>query len=328
MPRLYPLHGGTDSLPDPRYDFSSNANPLGPCPPVLAALRNTDFTRYPDPLYARLRETLASHHGTTPDRIVIGAGASELILRLILCIGGSVQQLAPTFSEYARGARLAGRRLVSANSPAAFLRAQAKHPGIGFICWPNNPTGDLWPLDFVADASVAGPLVVDMAYSSLCGSDHAAAIEAAAKAAYCLFSPNKAFGVTGVRGAYLIAPRLQRHLAMAAPSWVIGRDAVALLESAILPEARQWLAQRLPELTRWRNRLAGSLSQIGVAVRESPATFLLAQVGDAARVAAHLRGRDVRVRDAGSFGLRQWIRLSAQPPAAQKALIVALKAVL
>jgi histidinol-phosphate aminotransferase len=325
MPSLLPMHGGTDSLPDPRYDFSSNANPLGPCPPVLAALRNTDFTRYPDPLYVRLRETLASHHGTTPDRVVVGAGASELILRLIRCIGGNVQQLAPTFSEYARGARLAGRRLISAHTPAAFLRAQAKHPGIGFVCWPNNPTGDLWPLDFVAQASAAGPLVVDMAYASLCGLDHAASIEAAAKGAYRLYSPNKAFGVTGVRGAYVIAPRLQRQLTVTAPSWVIGRDAVTFLQTAVQPEARQWLAQGLPELTRWRNRLAGALSQIGLPVRESPATFLLVQVGDAARVAAHLKSRDVRVRDAGSFGLRQWIRLSAQPPPAQKALIAALK---
>jgi histidinol-phosphate aminotransferase len=328
MPSLQPVHGGTDSLPDPRYDFSSNANPLGPCPPVLAALRSTDFTRYPDPLYRRLREMLASHHGTTPEHVVVGAGASELILRLIRCIDGSVQQLTPTFSEYARGARLAGRRVISAHSPAAFLRAQAKHPGVGFVCWPNNPTGELWPLDFVWAAAAAGPLVVDMAYASLCGPDHAAAIEAAATRAYRLYSPNKAFGVTGVRGAYVIAPRVLRALALTAPSWVIGRDAVTFLETAIRPDARQWLAQGLPELGCWRTRLAESLSRMGVPVRESPATFLLARVGDSARISAHLRGRDVRVRDAGSFGLRQWIRLSAQPPAAQKALIAGLRSVL
>lgn len=325
MPSLLPVHGGTDSLPDPRYDFSSNANPLGPCPPVIAALRNTDFTRYPDPLYAGLREMLASHHGTTADRVIVGAGASELILRLIRCIGGSVQQLAPTFSEYARGARVAGHPLISAGSPAAFLRAQARRPGIGFVCWPNNPTGDLWPLDFVAEASAAGPVVVDMAYASLCGAVHVACIEAAAKRAYRLYSPNKAFGVTGVRGAYVIVPRPQRRLAMSAPSWVIGRDAVTFLETAIQPEARQWLAQGLPRLALWRKRLAGSLAKLGMPVRESAATFLLAQVGDAARIAAHLRRQDVRVRDAGSFGLRQWIRLSAQPPAAQKALMAALE---
>src|ERR1700722_1969713 len=123
MASLHPTHGGTDSMPDPRYDFSSNANPLGPCPSVLAAVRNADVTRYPDPMYTQLRATLANYHRTTPDRIVVGAGASELILRLILRIDGAVQQLVPTFSEYGRGARLGGRRLISTRSPAAFMRA-------------------------------------------------------------------------------------------------------------------------------------------------------------------------------------------------------------
>jgi histidinol-phosphate aminotransferase len=328
MARLHPQHGGTDSMPDPRYDFSSNANPLGPCPSVLAAVRSADVTRYPDPLYAHLRATLAAHHRTTPDRIVVGAGASELILRLIVCIGGAVQQLVPTFSEYGRGARLAGRRLVSSRSPAAFVRSQSKHPGVGFICWPNNPTGDLWSAEFVSAAAAKGPLVVDLAYSPLCDGAHAAAIEAAAAPAYRLYSPNKAFGLTGVRGAYLVTPRIDRRIAKAAPSWVIGRDAVAMLEAAMEPRAREWLARGRPEWLRWRARLARGLQQLGVAVRESPATFLLANVGNAARVSAHLRRHDVRVRDCSSFGLRQWIRLSAQPPAAQKALLTALKGAL
>ena len=59
MPSLHPVHGGTDSLPDPHYDFSSNANPLGPCPWALAAVRSADVTRYPDPAYTELRTVLA-----------------------------------------------------------------------------------------------------------------------------------------------------------------------------------------------------------------------------------------------------------------------------
>ena len=328
MPSLHPVHGGTDSIPDPRYDFSSNANPLGPCPSVLAAVRNADVTRYPDPQYTRLRVTLAAHHQTVPERIVVGAGASELILRLISRIDGTVQQLVPTFGEYARGARLAGRKLISVRSPAAFLRAQSEHPGLGFVCWPNNPTGDLWSAEFVSTAAAAGPLVVDLAYAPLCDAGHAAALEAAAAGAYRLYSPNKAFGLTGVRGAYLITPRIDRRLIVAAPSWVIGRDAVALLESATLPRARRWLAQGIPRVRRWRARLAGSLRQLGLTVREGPATFLLANVGNGTRITAHLRSHDVRVRDCSSFGLRQWIRLSAQRPAAQKALLAALASAL
>jgi histidinol-phosphate aminotransferase len=328
MPRLDPVHGGTDSLPEPRYDFSSNANPLGPCPSVLAAVRSADVTRYPDPLYTHVRAVLAAHHRTTPGRVVVGAGASELIQRLIRHIDGPVQQLVPTFSEYARGARLAGRQLFSARSPGEFLRVQSAHPGIGFICWPNNPTGDMWPTDFMSAASAAGPLVVDMAYVPLCDGHQIAAIEDAATAAYRLYSPNKAFGLAGVRGAYVITPKADTHLANMAPSWVIGRDAVALLESSTESRARLWLRQGMPQLKRWRARLVHSLERLGLSVRDGPATFLLAKVGNATRITAHLRSHDIRVRDGSSFGLRQWIRLSAQPPGAQKALLSVLKGVL
>lgn len=328
MPGIRPSHGGTDSLPEPRYDFSSNANPAGPCPSVLAAVRNADLTRYPDPLYASLRGTLAAHHRTTADRILIGAGASELILRLIRHHQGAVQQLAPTFSEYARGARLCSRRLLSMHTPAAFLRAQAREPGLGFVCWPNNPSGDLWPLEFVAEAAASGPLVVDLAYAPLCGESRLAAIETASRGAYRLYSPNKAFGLTGVRGAYLVAPRIDRRLAHAAPSWVIGRDAVALLEAAVERRARTWLERSLARIERWRSMLGRSLRQIGLQVRDGPATFLLVNVGDATRVARRLRDEGVRVRDGSSFGLPAWIRLSAQPPRAQRALLAALQSAL
>jgi histidinol-phosphate aminotransferase len=118
---------------------------------------------------------------------------------------------------------------------------------------------------------------------------------------------------------------MPRHLANLAPSWVIGRDAVALLESATEVRARLWLEQGMPQLKRWRARLTRSLEQRGLSVRESLATFLLAKVGNAMHVTAHSRRHDVRVRDGSSFGLRQWIRLSAQPPGAQKALLAALK---
>jgi histidinol-phosphate aminotransferase len=321
---LTPVHGGTDSLPEPRYDFSSNANALGPCPPVLAAVRAANVSRYPDPLYTRLRERLAAWHGTTADRIVVGAGASELILRLIRHFDRTVLQLAPTFSEYARGAGIARRRLISAASPEAFLRAQARQRCLAFLCCPNNPTGEVWDPALIAAAARRGPLVVDLAYAPLCGSTRAAEIEAGAANAWRLYSPNKALGLTGVRGAYLIAPRAVRRLIDEAPSWVIGRDAVAMLESSLEPPAREWLAAALPRLWRWRTDLAEGLRRLRLQVRESPATFLLVDVGDGGTISKRLREAGIRGRDATSFGLGCWIRLSAQPAPARKALLATL----
>jgi histidinol-phosphate aminotransferase len=321
---LAPVHGGTDSLPEPRYDFSSNANALGPCPSVLAAIRAADVRRYPDPHYTGLRERLAAWHGTTPDRIVLGAGASELILRLVRHFNRTVLQLAPTFSEYSRAAGIVRRRTVCADAPQAFLRAQRRREVLAFLCCPNNPTGEVWDAGFIAAAARQGPLVVDLAYASLCGETRAAEIEAAAARAWRLYSPNKALGLTGVRGAYLIAPRAVRRIVHEAPSWVIGRDAVAMLETGIEPPAREWLTGALPRLWRWRAQMAGQLRELRREVRESPATFLLVDVGDGARVGKRLREAGIRVRDARSFGLARWIRLSAQPAPARKALLAAL----
>lgn len=321
---LAPVHGGTDSLPEPRYDFSSNANALGPCPPVLAAIRRADVRRYPDPAYAQLRQRIAAAHGVTPERIVVGAGASELILRLVRHFDRTVLQLAPTFSEYARAAGIARQRLLATSSPEAFLRAQKRQRSLAFLCCPNNPTGGVWDLEFIAAAAKRGPLVVDLAYASLCGSTRGREIETAAAHAWRLYSPNKALGLTGVRGAYVIAPRTAGRVVDEAPSWVIGRDAVAMLESALEPPARDWLAQSIPRLWRWRTQLAAGLRGLRLTVRESPATFLLVEVGDGSRVAKRLRESGIRVRDARSFGLPRWIRLSAQPPPARKALLAAL----
>ncbi|HEY6515864.1 MAG TPA: aminotransferase class I/II-fold pyridoxal phosphate-dependent enzyme [Steroidobacteraceae bacterium] len=324
MTDLAPLHGGTDSLPEPRYDFSSNANALGPCPVVLAAIRRADVSRYPDPSYTRLRERLAAWHGVAPDRVVVGAGASELTVRLIRHFDRTVVQLAPTFSEYARGAGIARQRVVSASSPESFLRAQRQRRSLAFLCCPNNPTGEVWDTELITTAARRGPLVVDLAYASLCGSARAAEIEAAAAGAWRLYSPNKAFGLTGVRGAYLIAPRTVRRLVDEAPSWVIGRDAVAMLETALEPPARAWLAESIPRLWRWRVQLGEGLRRLRLTVRESPATFLLVDVGNGTRIARKLRESGIRVRDARSFGLGRWIRLSAQPAPARKALLATL----
>lgn len=66
---LRPIHGGTDEGPEPLYDFSTNANALGPNPVALAYLRRADPSRYPDPLYRRLRRALAEAHGVSPEQL-------------------------------------------------------------------------------------------------------------------------------------------------------------------------------------------------------------------------------------------------------------------
>lgn len=321
MHDLHPHHGGTDSGPEPIHDFSTNANPLGPCPSVLAAMRGADLTRYPDPGYSALRARLARHHGVPPEHIVVGAGASELILRLVRGNTGSVQVLSPTFSEYGRCARVESRDFFEAESPAEFLRLQRQRPGLAFLCWPNNPTGARVPLDFVREAAHSGELVVDLAYAPLCPEMDLRSIEAAAAGAIRLYAPNKAFGLCGVRAAYLVTPRPVPQLNLLAPSWVIDRTAEAFLEASIQAESLAWLACSRPKIAMLRAELSNALTALGLEVRESPATFLMTRVENAPRIATVLRSHGIRVRDASSFGLSGWLRLTALRSENQRALL-------
>ncbi|WP_457636646.1 pyridoxal phosphate-dependent aminotransferase [Oceanithermus sp.] len=318
------FHGGPDGGPEPRYDFSTNANALGPNPLVLEAVRAADLSRYPEPSYAGLRAALAGDHGVRADQVVVGAGASELILRLVRVRGGPVLTLEPTFGEYARAARVAGVEHRVARSGREFLE-MLQGVAVAFLALPNNPTGELYGRGFVREAArrathAGAWLVQDLAYAPL--SERPVP---AADAAFRLYAPNKAHGLTGVRAGYLVAPAVEpaARLAEAAPAWVVGAAEVAFLRAQAGAEARTWLRGTLPTLFAWRRRLAGLLRAHGYEVREGAANFVMASLGEDA--AAFLRARGLRVRPLFDKGLPDWARLSAQRPEALAALTTALK---
>ncbi|AFV77317.1 PLP-dependent enzyme, histidinol-phosphate/aromatic aminotransferase or cobyric acid decarboxylase (plasmid) [Thermus oshimai JL-2] len=324
---LKPIHGGTDDGPEPLYDFSTNANALGPNPVILEHLRRADPSRYPDPLYRRLRRALAEHYGVPETHVAVGTGTSELIHRLArwTYLRGPILLLPPTFSEYARAAKALDLPLWEARDPEHFLRLLPR-AGLAFLCVPNNPTGEVYPfLEEAARTAQRGhtALVLDLAYHDL--------LEAPVplpEGAWRLFSPNKAHGLTGVRAGYLLAPLDLTHFQHLAPSWPLSVYGEALLFGHLDPEAQAWLKETKEELHRLRRRLAEGLRALGLSVRESPANFLLVRVGRATEVARALRARGIRVRDATSFGLPQWLRLSAQKEEAIEALLEALEEIL
>jgi histidinol-phosphate aminotransferase len=192
---------------------------------------------------------------------------------------------------------------------------------LAFMCVPNTPDGsvvDPTPLaDAAADAGCR--LIIDLAYHPLSQERPPPPAHA-----WQLWAPNKAHGVTGVRAAYLVADAAAATRLRRAPSWILSAHGEAFL--AALPDAAadRWVAGTRATLWRWRDHLADRLTAAGVPVTVGAANFLLAHVGDAASATAVLRRDGIRVRDATSFGLPGALRLSAQPPPAQEALLTAL----
>lgn len=312
-----PFHGGPDSGPQPEHDFSSNAVWCGPPAALLESLSQARPDLYPDPQYLALRALLGRGD---PSRVVVGAGAAELIFRSVLARPGPVLSFSPAFGEYHRCARALGRAVVAAGSQDEFL-ASVPERGCAFVCLPNNPDGRLPGAAFLAEASRlcrsrGTRLVLDLAYGPLCE----APLELP-EDADLMWAPNKPFSVTGVRAGWMRCAD-QAHAAALlplAPAWCVGTQGVALLEWSASAQARSWLEAARTRLWQDRDRFAAALEARGATVRPTAANWLLAQ--DPGNAWERLRAERIRVRDTGTMGLPGWLRLSVQSPASTSRLL-------
>lgn len=331
-----PVHGGADAGPPIRVDFSSNAHPLGPNPFVREAVERADRSRYPDPLYTSLRGTLGAFHGVDAERIVIGASASELIWRLTRCWGAdggaAIVTDERTFGEYLRAAQALGVPVAADRSVWPTATAV-----LHWCCNPDNPSGAF--NDYRIAAALDGMtaeredrdlVVADLAYwpfRKLIASDLSSLVQLSAPwAEYViqLWSPNKLHALTGVRGAYLVLPRSSHPrvsadaLACFAPSWVLGVDGIALLNSQTRPEALRFLHDTMPALRAWKKDQDRRLHEAGWHSQSSPLHYGLwrppVQSSRWAEWHARLRAEGIRLRDASSFGRPGWVRLVSRAP--------------
>ncbi|ODU08951.1 MAG: aminotransferase [Rubrivivax sp. SCN 71-131] len=323
-------HGGADAQGAARFDFSTCANAAGPCPAALAAVQAADATRYPDPASTKLRRALAERHGVSPARVLIAASASEFIQRLTAVTGrlwpGAVRVPRHAYGDYAHAARAWGR---------ALLQGQAACTEAVTLSWhadPGSPRGENAVLAAADEAVLtAHPHVLDAVYAPLRLQGTSAWPDAARDAVFVLHSPNKALGLTGVRGAYAVAPARAAYdvqaccaaLDAAAPSWPLSAQGQAMLLAWTCPEVQRGVHESHALLAQWKLSLQQGLAARGFAVEESATNFFLARPPRAVDL-QRLRAQGVALRDAASFGLAGCWRVSAQPPAAQAALWNAL----
>lgn len=147
-----------DALPiatDP-FALSLNENPFPPLPAVRSALiRSIDAAnRYPEFLPERLRRLVAGHIGVCDEQVVLGAGASGVVMQVLHAVtrpGDRIVLSEPTFDGYPIFARMA--RLTPVTVPldtrghhdlGAMAEASAD-ARVVVLCRPHNPTGTVEP---------------------------------------------------------------------------------------------------------------------------------------------------------------------------------------
>lgn len=145
----------------------------------LEMLRGVSVNRYPDPSSARLKVRLREAMAVPPGAdILVGNGSDEIIQMIAMALaapGRVVMAPEPSFVMYRMIATFVGMDYVGVPLDAEFkldidatLSAIAEHqPAVIFLAYPNNPTGNLFPVEHVEAILRASPglVVVDEAYA-------------------------------------------------------------------------------------------------------------------------------------------------------------------
>ncbi len=324
------IHGGTDAAGAAAFDFSTNSNACGPCPSALAAVQAAHSTRYPDAAYTQLRLALAALHAVAPWRIALAGSASEFIFRITAWsrLAGAKQVWIPAaaYGDYAHAAHAFGLQRCEAPDTAELVWA----------CEPSSPLGQAhapWPQWLQQAHGAEQQRVLDGAYAPLRLSGGSSLSAAQRDWVWQLYSPNKVLGLTGIRAAYAIAPlqagQVVQALDAMAPSWPVGAHGEAMLLAWSQAAVQDWVAQTLPTLREWKQAQIAMLVLLDWQCLPSEANFFCARPPaptDLPGLLTFLRSRGIQLRDATSLGLPGWLRLSAQPPAAQQALQAGLAA--
>ena len=307
-------------LATPAYHFSAkpyevkldqNESPYG-LPPelkeeVMVRLSEVLPNRYPELAGESLRAALARRHAWDEAGVVVGGGSNTLIQAFVIAcgLGQRVLSVTPTFSVYSLYANLLNAKLTEVpleedfTLPVAALKAElSRGQGVFFLANPAAPTGNLFAQEEIEDLiRAAAPnwtVVLDEAYCQFSSTDLSPFAQKYPHVA-SLRTLSKAFGLGGVRLGFALAqPALAEQLQKVVMPFSI--SSLQLAVGLTVLEHPDFVAARVEETVRERDKLARALKQLGIEVFPSETNFLLFRVADAARFYEALLTRGVLIR--------------------------------
>jgi histidinol-phosphate aminotransferase len=308
--------------------LSANENPLGASRRAIEAVRREapNIYLYPDGGSGALRDALAHGLGISPEQIVVGNGADELITLIALAAfepGDEILMPHPSFEPYATGANIAGARIVA--SPLAGYetdlddirrRVTPKTKAI-FLCSPHNPATTIirrQPLvSFLEALGDDPPLVVlDEAYRDFVDDPEypdGVSLLARHPRLLVLRTFSKIAGLAGLRVGYAIAAAetIDRLNRVRAPYNVNRLGQVAALAAL---EDTEHTARTRALILQERAHLAAGLTRLGLAFAPSQANFMLVRVRNSASAREHLLRGGILVRDGAAVGFPGHLRIT------------------
>jgi len=291
-----------------------NENTGGCSPRVLDAIRRlqtTDVSTYPS--YTDLVLACARHFGVDPDWILLTNGLDEGILMAAL---GHIARPRlhdaetiiplPAFDPYPNSTMAVGASGVRippgpdfAFPTDAVIAAITPRTRLIFLNTPNNPTGQLIPVDDLKRMAGVAPdavLIVDEAYIEFGGTTF---IPELPRFPNVLVGRtfSKAYGLAGMRVGILIGQpaSLDPVRAVTLPFNI---NAVAIAATLAALDDPTFLPGYAAQVSESRRRLYAACTRLGLEYWESAANYVLVRVGDAAPLFVEaLAARKIHVRD-------------------------------
>ncbi|MFE3758782.1 pyridoxal phosphate-dependent aminotransferase [Nocardia tengchongensis] len=332
------------TLESAAFPLALNENPYGPLPSVHHALTRAlaSANRYPEFLPHRLPRLIAARIGCTPERIVVGAGATGVIMQILQAIvapcGARVVLADPTFDGYPLLTVTVGGHPVlvpltaqgsqDLDSMAALVDEQT---ALVVLCNPHNPTGTLLRshelAGFLDRIDTRITVILDEAYVEFVPPEQridAMALLTKYPNVIVVRTFSKAFGLAGLRVGYAISdPRIAARIA----HWQVpfGMSILAEVGVQACYAAEDELSQRIRLITNERNRLTAALRGLGYELPDSSANCVFLPLNDPARAnqISEAFGRaDIRVKQY-STGMR----ITVGDRAASEAVLASLAGV-
>lgn len=308
-------------------DFSANISPLGLPKPVRRAIIDEleGSKHYPDIYQRRLKraisqklsEKASGSFWLTPEMILCGSGAADIIYRLVYALKPKrALMIHPTFVEYEAAMACVGTEIVSycLNHEDFMVRedileAMTEAIDVVFICNPNNPTGVLTERSLlVRMAQKAEALGIFMVVDE-CFLDFVRAGDAYTMLPYLesfrhvliLRSFTKMFAMPGLRLGYGICSDTEflEKMARFGQSWAVSTVAESAGLAAL--SATDYENTVMTYVENERAWLYEKLEKLGIGYIQSHANYILIHVPMVARLYERLLQYGIMIRQCDNY---------------------------
>ena len=267
------------------------------------------YNRYPDPRQIQLKGLISTLKGMPLKNIFIGNGSDEAIdlCFRVFCRPGvdNAVSIAPTYGMYKVAADINDVRMREVPLGEDFslpveglLEACDADTRLMFVCSPNNPTGNAFPVDEILALAERfdGMLVVDEAYIDFSSQETMLKHISDYPNLIVLQTLSKAYGMAALRLGLAFGD--ERTMGMFANVKYPYNVSMAAMEKAMILLKRDVTAE-VECIRSERERMSGALAELPRVrkVWPSDANFLLVEVDDARGLYDELLDRQVIVRD-------------------------------